>query len=165
MEFNFNEDLKINLDNLHQEWLKQPVLYMQYAEAAALASRAKDETKNKLEVVRAKIDLEIRNDPNKFDLAKITETAINNVILLQSKYQEILEEYHQAKYECDIMIAAIRAFDQRKSALENEVKLWAGAYFSDPKGDREDAEKLKDRASENTVTQQRRKLNENKEEH
>ena len=133
MVLDYREDLEIDLSNLHEEWLRQPMLYSQYAEASAEALRQKDLAKNKLEVVKAQLDLAIRSDPAKFELGKITEAAITNTILLQEEYQEVYREYIQAKYEFDILCGVVKSFDQRKTALENEVRLWGAQYFAGPK--------------------------------
>jgi hypothetical protein len=164
MEFNYIEDLNINLEELHNEWLKQSVLYMQYAEEAAKASRAKDTAKNKLEVIKAQLDLEIRGDPAKFELAKVTETAVANVILIQGIYQEALREYQQTKYNSDILTAAVRAFDQRKTALENEVRLWIGAYYSEPKESDDATRGFKERSTKEASIEQRENLHTKKKE-
>jgi hypothetical protein len=43
----------------------------------------------------------------------------------------------EAAYQLNIIQSAVRAFDHRKAALENEVKLWLGAYYSGPKEPRD----------------------------
>lgn len=162
MELNYQKDLEIDLNNLHGEWLKQPVLYSQYAEAAAEASRQKDDTRNKLEVIRAQLDLEIRSNPGKFELGKVTEAAVANVVLLQREYQEALGKYYQAKYELEILNGVVKAFDQKKTALENEVRLWAGQYFAGPKEPRDIGKGFKEGIREQTSAKHRERLNRDK---
>ncbi len=163
MESDYTKDLEIDLAELHTEWLRQPVLYMEYAEMAAEASRARDKAKNALDVVKAQLDLEIRSDPAKFELAKITETAVANVIMIRTEYQESLDRYHQAKYDLDILNAAVRAFDQRKAALENEVRLLAGQYFAGPKEPYDITKDFGKEALRAASDEQRQLLNQGKE--
>jgi len=96
-----------------------------------------DDAKERLDFVRAKLDAEIRNDPEKFGITKLTESAIQATIILQPEYQEAARAYNDAKYEYEVSQAAVRAIDQRKTALENLVKLLSVSYFAGPKTPRD----------------------------
>lgn len=140
MEINeLNEDLKIDLNDLHGEWLRQSALYMKYAEMAAQSQRMRDQLKEKIDVVRAECDNEIRNDPALFNCPtdksgafKPTEAWINSTIQRQEKFQKANEEYHSSNYVMNVLKSAVSAFDHRKKALEMEVQLWQGGYYSVP---------------------------------
>lgn len=130
---NYEQDITIDDSALDVEWLEQPKLMLKYSQHAAYTSLERDRLKEKLDLVRAELDAEIRQDPEKFELAKITEGAVSNLILTQSRYKEALEEYLQARYEADVAKGAVNAFDARKTALENLVKLFGQQYFAGPK--------------------------------
>jgi hypothetical protein len=125
----YKDDLKINKNKLDIEWIKQPQLYMQYAEQLAEADRKKQQAKEKLEVQKALTDKEIRENA----LSKMTEVMVQAGITLDSEYIKVLENYREKCYEYNIVSAAVKAFEQRKSALENLVKLYLSGYFSDCK--------------------------------
>jgi len=129
---NYEEDVRINPDALDVEWLRQAELMKKYAAHSADTKREMDEIKERLEITKARIEMEVRSNPEKYELPKVTEGAIQSAIILQKEYQEIVQEYTNAKYENDVAIAVVRAIDQKKTALENLVKLMAASYFAGP---------------------------------
>lgn len=154
MEYlNYAEDVKIDPDALDVEWLGQPELMRKYAKHSADTKRAMDEAKERFEIGRARIEMDIRSDPAAYGLSKATEASIQSMILLQKEYQELSREYQEARYENDVAIAVVRAVDQRKTALENLVRLLSASYFAGPQTPRdlyqENLENLK-RKNENS---------------
>ena len=140
MEINEIEmDLKIDLNALHEEWLKQPGLFMKYSNLAAEAARTRDQLKERIDVVRAECDNIIRENPANFNCPvdkggafKPTEAWISATIQRQPTFQQASEEYHSANYVANLLKGAITAFDHRKKALEMEVVLWQAGYWSTP---------------------------------
>jgi hypothetical protein len=130
---NYEDDIRIDETALDVEWLEQPSLMMKYARIAAEARMEYDKTKEALELVKAELDREIRTDPGSFGIEKITETVVMNTILKQEAYQKTSEILIQAKYDLDIAFGAVKAFDARKDALENLVRLNGQQYFAGPK--------------------------------
>ena len=131
-ELNYEQDISIDCDALDVEWVKQPDLMRRYADHAAVTKKEVDESKERLDVVRARLDREVRSNPGKYGLDKLTESVVQSTILLQDEYQEASQEYIDAKYEYDIATSAVRAVDQKKTALENLVRLLAASYFAGP---------------------------------
>jgi hypothetical protein len=129
---NYENDMYIDEQSLDVEWLNQPSLVIQYARISAQAELDMDQAKEKLDLVKAELDNEIRTNPEKFEIAKITEAVVTNTILTQKKYKVAMEEFLQAKFEAKVAIGASRAVDHRKSALENLVKLHGQQYFAGP---------------------------------
>lgn len=137
-EKEFEKDLGIDPYCLDEEWLKQPGLYMKYSSMAADAQKRRDQLKERLEVIKAELDKKIRLTPSSYVTAeKVTETSIAFTILLQPEYKEGVDSLTEANYELNMLQSAVRAFDHKRSALENEVKLWLGSYFSGPKEPRD----------------------------
>ncbi len=136
-EFNYEQDLAIDPHSLDEEWLRQPGLYMKYCEAAVEAEKIRDKAKERVSVVKAELDREIRKDPAKFGLEKMTEPMVAGSILLQARYTEAASALVEADFKFNIIQSAVRALDHKRSALENEVKLWLGSYFSGPKTPRD----------------------------
>jgi len=133
----YERDLAIDPLSLDEDFLVQPGLYMKYSVMAADADKCKNQAKEKLDVVKAELDRAIRKEPSQFGLEKITESVVASTIILQPEYKEASDELIEASYQYSILQAAVRAFDHRKSALENEVKLWLGTYFAGPKEPRD----------------------------
>ncbi len=138
MEYlNYAEDVKIDPNALDVEWLRQSELMGKYAGHAATTKKLMDEAKERLEVGKANIEMHIRKNPDAYGLAKPTEAAIQSTIILQEDYQGLLKEYQEARYENEIAIAAVRAIDQKKTALENLVRLLGASYFAGPQTPRD----------------------------
>lgn len=167
----YMEDLSIDLHALEEEWVIQPQLYMKYAQLAAQAQMDRDRAKEKLDVVRAEVDDAIRTEPleygapkDKSGNAKITEAWIAGTIVLQEEYKDAVQAVNDANYHMNIYRAAVNAFEHRKKALENEVQLWAGGYWSAPHLPHESAAgkrllEAQAEARSEVETKQRRQLN------
>ncbi len=133
-EFNYRDELRIDDLNLDEEWAIQPQLFMKYAEACAQAKLDFDDAKGALDVVRAEVDLAVRDDPSMYTGSdkKPTETQISNIITTEKQYKDAYKAQNIARHKYEIMLGAVRAFDQRKSTLENLVRLHGQNYFSSP---------------------------------
>lgn len=130
---NYEKDIRIDETALDVEWWEQPSLFMKYAKNAANCQLEFDRCKEKLDLVRAELDKEIRENPEKFGINKITENAISNQIIFLKKYRDTNNELLKAKYELEIARVAVQAMNQRKEALENLVRLHGQSYFAGPK--------------------------------
>ena len=131
-ELNYENDTTIDPDSLDIEWLEQPKLMVAYAQHSARTRQQMEHGKERLDIVRAELDKEIRSEPNKFGIEKVTEGAINSTITTNEKFQEAQEEYRQAQYEFNMAQGAARAIDGKKDALENLVRLHGQQYFAGP---------------------------------
>lgn len=132
MKLDYDNDIKIDESNLAVEWLDQPRLMMKYSKHIADMKKEVDLQKEKIDLIRAEYDTKIRKDPKKFKLDKISNEAINNIIIQKEKYREANEKLIELNYEYNVAMNAVRAFEQRKSALENLVKLHGQQYFAGP---------------------------------
>lgn len=139
----YENDIRIDDQMLDVEWLEQPEKMMKYCTLAAEARRDLDLAKEKVEFVRATLDSNIRKEPSKFGIEKITEGAIGNIILLQKEYIDANNVLMQAKYEADLASSAVRSFEQRKDALENLVRLHGQSYFAGPRVPHDDLSALR----------------------
>lgn len=132
MDLNYEQDVNIDETALDVEWLQQANLMYKYARHQAETRKAMDEAKERLDFIKAKLEMDIRANPETYGLSKVTESAIASTILLQPEYQEASKKYIEAKYENEVAVAAVRAIDQKKTALENLVKLLSVSYFAGP---------------------------------
>lgn len=129
----FEKDVNIDETILDIEWLEQPNLMLKYGKLVVQARKEYDLAKENLDVVKAELDKEIRNDPAKFDLPKATESAIVAAILTHPKYRQASERLVEAKYNLGMYQTAANAIETKKAALENLVKLHGQQYFAGPK--------------------------------
>lgn len=132
MVIDYEKDVSINPDALDVEWLEQPQLMLKYGKLAAYTKLEADRAKERLEVIKAELDKDIRMNPDKYDITKITESVVINTILLQPEYQAANEEYIKLNYEAALARYTVQAIDTKKEALENLVKLYGMQYFAGP---------------------------------
>jgi hypothetical protein len=130
---NYEQDIRIDNSALDVEWLEQAALFMKYARHSAQTMRDLDEAKQALDVVKAELDLDIREHPEEHNVSKVTEGAIQSAIILSEKYKKSFKVYLESKFENDMASKAINAMNQRKEALENLVRLHSQSYFAGPK--------------------------------
>ena len=135
----YKEDLEINEMALDQEWIKQPGLYLKYSIEAAEADFDRKKAKQNLEVIQAETDADVRAEAKKKG-EKITEKVVESRVLQDETYTEARDLVVQSDHNYNILMAAVRSFEQKKSALENLVKLHIAGYFSEPVQERVDEE-------------------------
>ena len=155
----YEEDLRIDESALDVEWLNQPQLMLKYTELQASARRIVDKKKEKLNVVKAGLDKIVRDDLVAGG-DKITEAVVQSAIILHKDYKKAMKKLINAQYEYEFNKGAVQAVDQRKSTLENLVKLFLGSYFAGPKVPRDlfqEAEKKRDRKESNSKIKMTRK--------
>lgn len=169
MTLNYERDIQIDPHGLEIEWLKQAALRIKYGKALAEANRDRDLGKEKVALVKAGLDLQARTEESiqaqigKYDSKgklTVTETAIATWVTLHVDYQEVNEEFHELKYQAEILDNVVKAFDQRRNALENLVSLWKGNYFAGPKEPKElPRGEIAKGTKEKAVKRQRTRLN------
>ncbi len=122
----------IDRDALDDEWLQQPGLYLEWADSLARAKLQLDEAKGALDLLKAELAKDIREDPGGFGLDRPTVGAVEETVIMQDEYQYQLSQVQQSTYLTQVMQAAVFACDHRKRALENLVTLHGQQYFSEP---------------------------------
>lgn len=152
---NYEADIKIEEGCLDIEWLEQPEKMLKYGQHASKMKSNLDKAKESLDFVKAELDNEIRSDPEKFGLEKVTDRAIEATIPLQERYKKASEFYLNAKFESDVAFAAVKAFEQRKDALENLVRLHGQQYFAGPKIPRDLPSEMEKRTNKNKEVNKR----------
>jgi hypothetical protein len=148
----YSEDLKINKYDLENLWEDHQDRYMEYAEAYADAVKNRDDAKeelafrkaeaqDELDRTKAELDQEIRKNYESYGFVKITDPLVNHWIIVQpsykktlSSYRKIIREYSKklnaAEYEVNVLEGAKKAFEHRKTAMDNLTRLMLGGYFS-----------------------------------
>jgi hypothetical protein len=137
MNDKWKNDVEVAVDALDIEWARQASLFGEYCMEQAEARAKLDAVKERLDVKVAGLGLKIRSNPATFGLDKVTEASVQAVILLDAECAKLREEIAVTQYELEVMSAAVRALDQKKSALENLVRLQGQNYFAGPSVPRE----------------------------
>lgn len=147
----YEKDTHIDEQGLDVEWLRQPTLMREYGKYAAKAKLHMDHVKEDLEIMKAQLDKDIRAFPDMYGLNKLTETIVSNTIIIQQDYKDVMNRYLDAKYEYDMTMAAVRAIDQKKTALENLVRLHGQQYFAGPSVPRDLSKEWERRRTQKTA--------------
>jgi hypothetical protein len=137
-ELDFHEDLKINKFRLDQECELQPGLYMRYAEAAAQAKKEFDDAWEDVKVVRAELIKEAGENGAKNDAQREAYYRTH------TRHKAAKSRKLKAEYNYNILNYCVFALQQRKSAIEMLVKLWAGEYYSEPRPEGEPKRRLEE---------------------
>jgi hypothetical protein len=131
-ERNIKEDLKINRFKLEIECEQQPDLYHYHAEKLAMAKKIKDEAKDNLKRVEAKIQLKVRSGEIEPDVKK-TENSIAAIVVDNAEVEKARKELIEAEYEMNLLAANEESMRQRKSMLDHLIQLYIKEYYSAPK--------------------------------
>lgn len=149
----FEREKSIDPDNLHEEWFRQPNLVWKYSKAFARADALAKKAKERIKVVMAQLDAEIRRNPGEYGIEKITDKAIEAAVYRHPKYWEIVEESIDLKEEANLLDGALNTLEDRREALKHAVRLFLNEYWGDPhlsnvEGRREWKSQLDDAATE-----------------
>lgn len=133
MELDFEKDVFIDESALDVECLGQASLMMRYSREHAKAEREVSRLKEKMRVVQATLDKDIRTNPSQFKIdVKITEAVVMNAILVDGEYQDLTNELIEAQYEEKMIKGALESIKQRKDMLQELVRLHGQHYFAGP---------------------------------
>jgi len=113
----YAEDLTIDKNSLDNEWIKQPYLYMQYAEAYAQADYEKQKIKEKMDIIKAQADKRAREQII-IEGDRITESKVSSLILLDEEYRNACTNFNEKSLETAVIGAAVKAMEHKKKSLE-----------------------------------------------
>jgi len=128
----YEQDMYIDEDALDMECLEQPALTVRYSVMLSDAKRIRDQAKEAMELTFAELDLKVREDPDEYNLPKITEGAVKSTILMQTEYKRAQKLYHNANHEVNVLNGVMEAIGHRKAMIEGLIKLHGQNYFAGP---------------------------------
>jgi hypothetical protein len=150
------EKLKIDEHSLDVALREHPDLFYKVATELALAISNRDEAKQALDVIEARVDMDFREDAAKIG-AKTTEKEIESnkkvdrsVIAASAQYLE--EKYNTAKWQ-----ALESAYESRSYALSKLVDLYLANYYSDKQDKKTGATDFRTARANNVKEENRRK--------
>ncbi len=137
--YDYRQELKIDLDNLHMESLVQSELYMKYAEAEADSRHDFDVAVKDYERLKVKKRIEVAKYPEKYfeDDKKPTQTMIDAIVEDMKEVSRAYDEVLECKKRKELMERAVKAFEMRKSSIKNLVNLHGQGYYSVQVGSQE----------------------------
>lgn len=157
---NYEKEIVIDENRLELEWKKQSQNYLTISKEAAHADTEAKRSKENLEVVKAELYLSIRKQMEE-EGEKVTEAILDSKIKRHESYKDAMSQYLNDNHAAQILKSAVQAFDHKKSALENLVKLKLAGYYSEPKDSKmQDAVEQEARKSQKDKLKSRRNSNE-----
>ena len=148
---NQSSPFEIDKTRLDEAWIEQPKLAETYLKKYAQAKLDLEYAKTALDVKEAELSKKIRNNPDRYDIGKVTEKAISEELTIRLAKTVEAKALIQTKFEVDMIWAAVTRTEHRKRALQDLVQMWSMGYFSDPKEprniDREAMTNMKEKAA------------------
>jgi hypothetical protein len=126
----YDDDIKVDVLNLDKEWQYQSELFLKYSKELADKKEELAKAEEFLEVVKAEAGKRARLKLK--DNAKATEGMVKEEIALDQERKDAATKVIYIQHDVDILTGVVRAFDQRKAALEHLVTLLGQQYFSRP---------------------------------
>lgn len=143
----YKEDVTIDINNLDAELLRQASLFQYWGRQEAQALYEKDQVEEALSKCKARVELDIRKDPEKYGyINKLTEGAISCLLVGQQEVIDAIEVSLKSKYKAKILNVAVKSFEHKKKALEKLVELYINGYWATPKVDPEAQRAFDDQA-------------------
>ena len=159
-KINYEKDTRIDETALDVECLELPTLIRKYTKHQALIQNELDEEKEKLEIIKAELDTDIRTNPSDYGITKVVNEAVNNTIILNEKYQKQVKKLREIQFELNSSKGAVSAIYAKKDSLENLIKLHGQNYFAGPRVPRDLSHEVQERlrqASANKKVKLKRK--------
>ena len=122
----------IDMTALEKEWGEVGEIIEEWAQKVANAHFDVDQAKDKLGLVYSEVEDDIRQNPDSYNMVKVTDKSVEGAVPRQKLYKQAQEEYNRCKLKLRLMTGTYEKYQTRKQALENVVKLWLGSYFSTP---------------------------------
>lgn len=125
--------LEIDKYDLDRETANQPKLYNKYCKLACNKRFEYDKAKASYEVLKARVELDIRRNPENYSLPKVTEDTIKAQIAVDQRLIDAWEQVLILKKEASELDAFVNALEQRKKSIEDLIQLFFRDYFAKPR--------------------------------
>ena len=130
----FSKEVSINKFKLEDECERHPELFRFYSDLLAETKSEKDVCFNKLEFMKAEIELTIRKGNYKNAPDKITDSTVKALLLNDTRVHDQMNRLDSIKKELYHLESAMGAIEHRRSKINNLVQLYQSGYFSKPSG-------------------------------
>lgn len=127
-----DSDFSIDPHRLDVECLKHPELVYHYHHNLAVAKKSLEDTKGEMEALKFKLEKRIRDNPERYDIVKLTEGAVATYLRSNTSLQALALKLRELQHEVDLAWAAVNAISAKQQAITDLVKLHGQQYFSSP---------------------------------
>ena len=138
----FKADSEIDKNRLEDESVTQPCMYGFYAMQLAEARNELDVAKSNLEATIARRSAYYYNNP--VDGIKTTADGIKVMVGNDTEIQEAQDVVDKKQAAVNVLYAQVNTLEQRKSCLDNLVKLSLARYYNESETDTSGQTRLKE---------------------
>jgi len=137
-EYNIKEDAAIDPAQLDVCWLEQPNLVAKYGKALARAEMEAKQTAEDVKSIRSDIIIAISADPSPLgDGVKPTAPVVEAYYRQDADYRRAKARMIKAEATAERLRQCINALYNRRTALENLVRLHGQEWFAGPRAPRD----------------------------
>jgi len=131
-QFNFDEDTKVDPNNLHEECFNYARMAYHYGKALADAVERRDKKHEQVKIKRSELILKARSDPESCGLgASPKNDQIESYYRTDKEHVRLKEELIEAEHKVSVLQSGVNSIQFSKSTgLDLAVQLWKGDYFS-----------------------------------
>lgn len=122
--------LKIDKFSLHEELDIQANQVGWWAGKLAESQYRLDTLESELELRKAELAKDIRDDPKAYGSAKTTDETVKSLVIIQPEYQALTKKINLTKYEVSIYKSAVLGLEHKKRSLTLLVDLYTREYYS-----------------------------------
>jgi len=138
----FKADSEIDKNRLEDESVTQPCMYGFYAMQLAEARNVLDVAKSNLEATIARRSAYYYNNP--VDGIKTTADGMKVMVGNDTEIQEAQDVVDKKQAVVNVLYAQVNTLEQRKSCLDNLVKLSLARYYNESETDTSGQTRLKE---------------------
>lgn len=131
-ERDYVKDMEIDPNALDVECLQQPKLFMYYAMASAEAIHATELLEERVKVLKAKVAMAVRKNPEQYGVSKATEACIADIVAIQFEVQEVENRLIECRKQSVLSGYCVKGANVKKEMLEALLKLHGQSYFAGP---------------------------------
>jgi len=124
------DKLTINQYQLELECMNQAFVYEEIGELTSSYKADAKRAKEHLEYVKASLKADIRKEPDKFSLSKVTDSALDSTVILQEEYKVASTAAIDASELADRLNVLLESAAQRKAMLRDLVSLYTHNYYT-----------------------------------
>lgn len=125
------ERMKVDEFSLVNECKNQPFFYKDVGKLHVVAKTVMKKAKSFLKIKYADISLDVRKNPKKYGLDKVTESSLDATVITQKECKEAEEEMFQAEEDAEYLGVLLESATQRKSMIRDLVALYCKNYYAD----------------------------------
>jgi len=123
-------DFTVNEESIQMDLVLLP---SQVFEAGAIMAQVRswlDNCKRRLDLIEAAADSDVRNNPQKHSIVKLTEGAVEAAVTATVEVRELREKVVKAKHANDVAYAAVNALETKRKTLESLVQLKSIGFYA-----------------------------------